>query len=302
MIKKMLATTALVALMAGPAVVMSGSDAVAEEARGTMTIQTYGTLDAQEANGYLASNLMGRSVYTSTAADAERIGEIDDAIVGQDGRINAVILGVGGFLGIGEKDVAVNFSRLSVERETDGAGYILVSKVSKEELEGAPSFERRDTDRSAMSKESTVKNVPATSTVAAVDKDATTTVKTPQNSREAFMDGKTKLSSEKIEAETIDGAWVYDSNFNHIGEVGEVLLTGDGKVEGMVIDVGGFLGLGEKPVAMSFQQVELYRDGDDSIFVTVPYSEEQLEVAAEYDAETFAKNAEDRMLTPTKIN
>ena len=290
MIKKMLATTALVALMSGPAI------AASTDAQTNMRFESVDTIGAKQVRGYLASNLMGHSVYASTAEDADRIGEIDDAIVGEDGSIKAVIIGVGGFLGMGEKNVAVDFSRLSFETTGDDE-YRLVSALSKEELEKAGAYEAPER-ASAMNKESTAKNVPATSTVAAVDKDATTTATEPKNDRESFMEGRTKLGSEQMEAETLNGAWAYDRNFNHIGEIGEVLVTADGKIDAMVVDVGGFLGLGEKPVAMAFKEVELYRNESDDIAVVVPYTEEQLDTATAYDADGYAKKSDGMLLTP----
>lgn len=296
MFKKMLATTALVALMSGPAI------AASTDAETSMRFNSVDTVGAKQVRGYLASNLMGHSVYASTAEDADRIGEIDDAVVGEDGSIKAVIIGVGGFLGMGEKDVAVDFSRLSFEKTGDDE-YRLVSALSKEELEKAGAYEAPDRtnaldNKEPMTKESTANNVPATSTVAAVDKDATTTATMPENSRESFMEGRTKLGSEKLEAGTLDGAWAYDSNYNHIGEVGEVLVSADGKIDAMVIDVGGFLGLGEKPVAMAFKEVELYRNESEEIAVIVPYTEEQLDSATAYDADGYAEKSDGMLLTP----
>lgn len=57
------------------------------------------------------SDLEGKSVYT---VGGEDIGEISDILVSQDGSVNAVIVGVGGFLGINEKDVAVDMSALQL--------------------------------------------------------------------------------------------------------------------------------------------------------------------------------------------
>lgn len=57
------------------------------------------------------SDFEGKSVYGS---DGESIGSISDVLVSQDGSVNAVIIGVGGFLGIGEKDVAVDMSALQL--------------------------------------------------------------------------------------------------------------------------------------------------------------------------------------------
>lgn len=64
-----------------------------------------------ETGAWRVSDLQGKTVY---ASDGANIGEINDVLVSQDGSINAVIIGVGGFLGIGEKDVAVNMSALQL--------------------------------------------------------------------------------------------------------------------------------------------------------------------------------------------
>ncbi|MBR0555469.1 PRC-barrel domain-containing protein [Ciceribacter sp. L1K23] len=64
-----------------------------------------------ETGAWRVSDFEGKSVYGS---DGESIGEINDVLVSQDGSVNAVIIGVGGFLGIGEKDVAVNMAALQL--------------------------------------------------------------------------------------------------------------------------------------------------------------------------------------------
>ena len=60
-------------------------------------------------NQIMASDLIGTKVVS---ANNESIGDINDVILGRDGRIMATVVGVGGFLGIGEKDVAVPFASL----------------------------------------------------------------------------------------------------------------------------------------------------------------------------------------------
>ena len=64
-----------------------------------------------ETGAWRVSDLQGKAVYGS---EGESIGEINDILVSQDGSVNAVILGVGGFLGIGEKDVAVDMAALKL--------------------------------------------------------------------------------------------------------------------------------------------------------------------------------------------
>jgi sporulation protein YlmC with PRC-barrel domain len=63
---------------------------------------------------YRASDLMGKDVY---GANNEDIGEINDVIIGRDGQVMAVVVGVGGFLGIGEKDVAVPMQSLQFQAD-----------------------------------------------------------------------------------------------------------------------------------------------------------------------------------------
>jgi hypothetical protein len=61
------------------------------------------------ASGHLASNLIGGSVYNGTGPEAENIGKITDIVISDDGRVEAIVVGVGGFLGIGQKEVALQY-------------------------------------------------------------------------------------------------------------------------------------------------------------------------------------------------
>jgi len=72
----------------------------------------------------------------------ERIGTIKDLLVGPDGRIQAAVVSVGRFLGIGEKDIAVPLSALQLERRDDGTR--LTVDIMKETLQTAPAFEYSD--------------------------------------------------------------------------------------------------------------------------------------------------------------
>jgi sporulation protein YlmC with PRC-barrel domain len=78
--------------------------------------------------------------YNEDVYDAQnnKIGDVNDILLEKDGRVSAVIVGVGGFLGVGEKDVAVPFNALKVT-EKDGDRY-LVMNATKESLEKAPGF------------------------------------------------------------------------------------------------------------------------------------------------------------------
>ena len=73
--------------------------------------------------------------------DWNDIGEIKDVIVGWNGDVEGVILGVGGFLGLGEKNVAVDMSSLRRVRETgDSNDWFLKVNSTSQALEDAPSY------------------------------------------------------------------------------------------------------------------------------------------------------------------
>jgi sporulation protein YlmC with PRC-barrel domain len=75
-----------------------------------------------------------------------KIGEIMDVLVGQDGQVSALIVGVGGFLGAGEKDVAVSFNTVKATMK-DNKLYLTMN-TTKDALKSAPGF-KYDRDKTA---------------------------------------------------------------------------------------------------------------------------------------------------------
>jgi hypothetical protein len=65
-------------------------------------------------------------------------GEIMDVLVAPDGKIDSLIVGVGGFLGAGEKDVAVNFG--AIKKTTKDNSTYLTMNTTKDALKSAPGF------------------------------------------------------------------------------------------------------------------------------------------------------------------
>jgi sporulation protein YlmC with PRC-barrel domain len=81
------------------------------------------------------SDYYNQSVYD---AKDNKIGDINDLLVEKDGKISAAIIGVGGFLGAGEKNVAIPFMALKLT-EKNGKRY-LVMDTTKEALNKAPGY------------------------------------------------------------------------------------------------------------------------------------------------------------------
>jgi sporulation protein YlmC with PRC-barrel domain len=75
-----------------------------------------------------------------------KIGEIMDVLVGQDGQVSALIVGVGGFLGAGEKDVAVSFNTVKATMKDNKVH--LTMNTTKDALKAAPGF-KYDRDKTA---------------------------------------------------------------------------------------------------------------------------------------------------------
>src|SRR3982751_1716366 len=98
--KHMLACLAATTLMMGPALAQSSAPAQNTSANAGKFVTQ------QTANHWRASKLVGGTVF---GANNERIGDINEVLLDQNGMADAVVVGVGGFLGIGEKDVAVPF-------------------------------------------------------------------------------------------------------------------------------------------------------------------------------------------------
>ena len=87
----------------------------------------------------LGTRLIGQPVYSSTGDDAEEIGNISDIVFDADGQITAAVIGVGGFLGIGEKSVAVDFNALEFTLAADNTER-WVLPTTAEALTAAPDF------------------------------------------------------------------------------------------------------------------------------------------------------------------
>ena len=98
---------------------------------------------SHQASELRASKLIGTAVKNNAN---ESIGNINEVILDKDGKVAAVVIGVGGFLGMGEHEVAVNFSSLRLA--DDGNGKTLVTlDATKDALKAAPQWTWASGDR-----------------------------------------------------------------------------------------------------------------------------------------------------------
>jgi hypothetical protein len=92
-------------------------------------------IPARQPDVLLVSSLLNTSVYGPNGA----IGEIEDILIKSDGKIEGLLVSVGGFLGIGEKNVALTMDQFKVMPEADGQARINVN-ATEDELRNAPEF------------------------------------------------------------------------------------------------------------------------------------------------------------------
>lgn len=82
------------------------------------------------------SNLIGMDVRN---AQGENVGEIDDILIGKDGKVSYAIVSVGGFLGVGERHVQVPFSELQIQPD----GRQVTYNTTKDALKQQPEYKVR---------------------------------------------------------------------------------------------------------------------------------------------------------------
>ena len=304
MIRNLLATTAIVTLMAGSAYAQEATTpAPAQPAPMTNDVAA----PVQAADGFLATNLIGETVYNGTSDDAQNIGRVTDLVIGTGGQVDEIVVGVGGFLGLGEKNVLLNYNEIDWA-ERDGDRWIVVN-ATKEQLEAQPEFDRKAYDMAplaAMAPATTAPadNMAATTDAGKADKPATDTTAqapataTPDHTKTGAIDRSTlsAMSTDQIRGEDLVGTTVYGANDENVGEIGDVVLTQDGKVDAVIIDVGGFLGIGEKEVAVGMDKLSFMTDADGKKYLYTSFTEEQLNAAPAYDKSTWAEGRDQQRL------
>ncbi|TGN62121.1 PRC-barrel domain containing protein [Paracoccus liaowanqingii] len=146
----------------------------------------------QAANEWRVDWITGTNVTSPTGDD---IGAINDVIVdGDTGEMKAVIIGVGGFLGIGEKQIALPWTDLTVNSDAQE----ISADLTQEEAEAAPEYVFRDQEAMA----GDTMSDPAMGTAPAADPMATGTA--PAVDPMATEPAADPMATEPMEAETMD--------------------------------------------------------------------------------------------------
>jgi len=250
----------------------------------------------------LVSKLLDETVFTSLDDDAAEIGTVQDLVVTPGIGISAVVIGVGGFLGIGAKTVAVQFAQLQWPERADGT-HRWVLETTPEALLAAPAFIWADSEEvtgepaltSAQEQDQLLEGDPNITTV-----DPTLTTDQPERQIEnADVDSPvlTDFDGTSLTDEEMFGIAVYGINDQQFGTIGDVLRNTDGSLDAVIVDVGGFLGLGAKPVAVGYENLTFSADTSANRYLFLNTTRDQLEAHPTYDPATYhADRAGQRMI------
>ncbi len=226
-----------------------------------------------------------------------------------------MLVDIGGFLGIGENQVAVDMDSLKFvadsgtpDQEVD---FFVVLNAPRDALETAPTYgamgasvagmgdqdaaasDASDATLSDAGNSTAANHVDAWETVAGTEKaeaagearDAgATQPETKSSGTGLAREGFVSASESDLVVDELTGALAYDMNDKRIGEVSELIVAEDGKIQSAVVDVGGFLGIGEKPVQLEMSQLDIMRaENGVEVRVYISMTEEELEALPRFE-------------------
>jgi sporulation protein YlmC with PRC-barrel domain len=221
-----------------------------------------------------ATKLVGQEVYDGMG---QKVGEIDSVMVDPAGKVSSVVIDISGWLE-SEKLVSVAWTDL----KSDPSGKI-ASSLTKESAKAAAAYTYKDEslrgqvltesgERYAANEAPADATQPTSEAAATADSDTGGGFGTPLLN----ADGSMNVSR-------LIGLDVQSPEAKKVGDIGEVVLDKNGKAQGVVVDVGGFLGIAAHPVLLDWKDVTLAeQDGETRAIVNL--TKERLEQMPAYES------------------
>ena len=254
------------------------------------------TVDSKMAPSATADTrkLIGRNIKN---ADGDTIGEIKSIYINKDGKVDSVMVSVGGFLGVGDREVRIAWSDLKI---TDNGEKVMVN-MTKDELKAKPEYRYKNeswrgqvfTDtgpwaaRPSDSARTTDAPRPASDQLAQTTKPpadrATDKPSERPNVAATTSTGDFNAAGE-MSGNALIGATVRNENREAVGKIEDVYVDSSGGIKTVVVSVGGFLGVGAKDVAVKWSDLKFSRD-DRSIVIMTSWTKESLKAMPDYKYE-----------------
>jgi len=212
-----------------------------------------------------AGTLIGKNVVD---AKGDTVGEIDSVMVDSSGNVKAVVVDVSGWLQ-SEKLISLPWKSLTVTDDN-----VITSKLTQDEAKQATAYTYTDEGnrRKVLTEQGEVY-------AAGSDADMTTA-----SGGDGTLGTPVKNPDGSINASQLVGLNIQNGDGDKLGEVGEVVIASDGGLQGVVVDVGGFLGIGTHPVLLNWKDLNITGKGDD-VKAVVNTTKDSLKSLPEYKAD-----------------
>lgn len=231
-----------------------------------------------QAHDILASELVGSRLYAAERSSVTRtswmnLGVVDDVLLTRDGKVRAVLVDIGSFLGIGGKIVAVPLESIRhVPNSTDPDRDTLLITATRETLNDAPAYQRFPAG---------AKDLPMTGARRSPTRlggGAKPLQPAAAGTSMLASDGYRRATIDDLTAERLINAAVYGPGDSRVGTIKSLIMSEGGAITEAVIDVGGILGVGAHPVAVPFGDLKVMRqDGGEDVRVLIDTPKERLE-------------------------
>jgi sporulation protein YlmC with PRC-barrel domain len=213
------------------------------------------------------AKLIGRNVKNP---QGDTIGEIKSIYVNKNGKVAGVMVGVGGFLGVGEREVRLAWKDLNI---MDNGEKVTVN-MTKDQLKAMAPYKYKDESyRGKMFSDNGVWAADHATTMTSTTAPSTPTVSTGDFNADGQMS-----------ANAIIGASVKNSNNDTVGKVQDAYLDNSGEIKEIIVSVGGFLGVGTKNVAVHWSDIKFSRS-DNSVVLKTNWTKDSLKAMPDYKYE-----------------
>ncbi len=213
-------------------------------------------------------NLIGRNIKN---AEGETIGEIKSIYLNKDGRVDSVMVGVGGFLGVGEREVRIAWSDLNIADK----GEKVTVNMTKDQLKAKPEYKYRN---EAWRGQVFTDSGPWTA------RPGDTRPANNQPSVASTTSTGDFNAAGEISGSALIGATVRNDKRETVGKVEDIYVDGNGAIKTVVVSVGGFLGVGSKNVAVKWSDLKPSRD-DKSLVILTNWTKDSLKAMPDYKYE-----------------
>jgi len=260
-----------------------------------------------------AKKLIGRDIKN---ADGDTIGEIKSVYISSGGTVDSVMVGVGGFLGVGEREVQLAWKDLQV---ADNGEKVTVN-MTKDQLKAMAPYSYKDTswrgnvfsDRGVWTEEQRAARDARAGTDAAApvsrdpamadrkttaDRKPTATTTTGPAATAATESTGDFNAAGDLSANAVIGTKIRNENKDTVGSVQDLYLDSQGATKTVVVSVGGFLGVGAKDVAIKWSDLKQSRDGKSVVLVT-SLSKDELKALPDYAEERRRPAAPSQAVAP----